>query len=539
MAQPKGKIETLVIDNFQGLLTRQKNGNLNSGYSKYFTTFGNDAFTDPGNLRWYEQPTRIDPNELIITDLIMAARPRLESGITYVYAIGHTGRFYKIQVNDPTSYSPNFDSPVLLTTLTSNSPTFKYGASIQFFGSTERVFIGHDIGVTRVDFTGANETFVGVAASYTANVPRPSVNFGGVTYWGNGTNLAAIDSTSTVSTYTKLSPAFPVGTTVRDLDVSPDGNYLQIIVTRVPSPDLTSATQDTTSLSSGDSYFIYWNGTDTGYTSYNPFNAYSLNANTSFGPFSYTMGYDLGGAAIYSGGQKIISLPNSIAPTFNGTFSTGNLFGFGAPENDFDTNTLQGTMMFYGKYDLETPDGLYRPFRLSASNSQTDIIQIPVCSIVSNLLYGSSSAGYAQNLVGSAKLYFSTLETSSAPTTKYKLYKFTTVPTGLGSAIAGVYETQTQLFSKKVTLPEIRVYTVPLATGVSFKIELIGSNDDVISGSSQTFTVGSNGVVAGQDMLQYNPQIAPTYAVGVRITNIGTVNWTCRKLEVDYTYAGK
>ena len=52
---------------------------------------------------------------------------------------------------------------------------------------------------------------------------------------------------------------------------------------------------------------MYWNGTDPGITSYNPYNAYSLNANTSFGPFSYTLGYDLGGAALYTGGNKVIS----------------------------------------------------------------------------------------------------------------------------------------------------------------------------------------------------------------------------------------
>jgi hypothetical protein len=83
-----------------------------------------------------------------------------------------------------------------------------------------------------------------------------SINFTGITYWTNGTNIAAIDSTATVTTYAKLSPGFPVGTQARDIDVSPDGNYAQIVVSRVPQPDMTVSTQDTTSLSSGDSYFI-------------------------------------------------------------------------------------------------------------------------------------------------------------------------------------------------------------------------------------------------------------------------------------------
>ena len=362
---------TLTINNFQGRLTRYEKGDINSGFAKYSKTYGNDPFSDPGNLTWFEQPTRIDAAESVITDLIMAARPRLESGITYVYAIGHTGRLYKIQVNDPTTYNPDYDNPVLLATLTAESPTFKYGASIQFYGSTEKIFIGHDRGVTKINFNGTSETFVGTQASYTSSVPRPSVQFAGKLYFGNGTNLVEIDSTENVISYAKLSPAFPSGTQVRDIDVSPDGNYVQIIVSRIAQADMTVITQDTASLSSSDSYFMLWNGTDAGITTYNPYNAYSLNANTSFGNFSYTMGYDLGGAAMYSGGRKAISLPNSVSPNFGAMFSTGNLVGFAAPEQD--SSVLKGSLLVYGQYDNEIPEGLFRLFRISAT-TQTDKI---------------------------------------------------------------------------------------------------------------------------------------------------------------------
>lgn len=527
-------MKILTITNFTGNLTRYNDGDINSGKAKYSATFGNDPFSSPGNLTWFERPTRIDPNETVITDLIMAARPRLESGITYVYAVGHTGRLYKIQVNDPTTYNPDYDNPVLLTTLTAQSPTFKYGSSIQFYGSTEKIFIGHDRGVTKVNFDGTSETFVGTQSSYTSSVPRPSVQFAGKLYYGNGTNLVEIDSTELVTSYSKISPAFPSGTQVRDLDVSPDGTYVQIVVSRVSQADMTIITQDTASLSSADSYFMKWNGTDTGITSYNPYNAYSLNANTSFGEQSFTLGYDLGGAALYTGGTKSISLPNSVSPTFNAMFSTGNLVGFGAPEQD--SAVLKGSLMLYGQYDEEIPKGLFRPFRVSAT-TQTDIQQVPVCAVVSNLFYGASSAGYTSNKVGSAKLYFSTLETDNGPTTKYKLYKFTTVPTGSGTAIAGVYETQNQLFSKKVAIKEFRLYVEPLTTNNAFTIALIGSDGGIIPNSSQTFTVGDN-VSSGDDLVRYNPDINRTYALGVRITNSGTANWTGTKLEIDYEDAG-
>lgn len=534
---PENPIKTLVINDFSGRLTRNNFGDANSGMAKYFSTFGADPFTNPTNLTWFEQPERIDPNESVITDLIMAQKTRLESGITYVYAIGHTGRFYKIQVNEPNTYNPNYDNPVLLATLSINSPTFKYGSSINFFGNTQKVYIGHDKGATSINFDGTGETEVGAVASWTANVPRPAVQFGASLYFGNGTNLAEVIGGGTVATYAKLSPAFPIGTQVRDLDVSPDGNYVQAIVSRIPAPDLTSATQDTTSLSSADSYRFFWNGTDQGATSYDTFNAYSINSNISFGPNSYTMGYDLANTAIYTGGgQKVITLTNSQSPNFNSLFSTGNLLGFASPEED--SSVLKGTVMVYGQYDQEIPSGLFRWLRASATGSQTDVIQIPSCSIVSNLFYGSSSSGYTGDVVGSAKIYFSSLETSSAPTTKYKLYKFTTVPTGLGTAIAGVYETQSQLFSKKIKISEVRLYTEPLVANNSFTVELIGSSGGVIPGTSKTFTVGTN-VTAGQDYIWYSPQMSPTFALGLRITNLGTKNWVGVKAELDYSIGGK
>lgn len=535
---------TKIIDNFSGRLTRDNIGDISSGLAKQTSTFGNDPFSNIGNLTWLEAPVQIDSLAAVITDLIVCARTRLESGITYVYALGHTGRLYKIQVNDPSTYNPNYDNPVLLATLSINSPTFKYGASLQFFGTTEKIYIGHDMGVTSINYDGTGEAFVGVLGSWTQAVPRPSINFQGTSYWGNGNNLAAIDSTATVVSYAKFSPAFPVGTYVRDLDISVDGNYAQIIVSRLNSPDLTSVSQDTNSLSSLDSYKFLWNGADSSYSSFSSFNAYSINSNITFGPFTYTTGYDLGGAAIYEGGQKLLSLPNSLSPNFGAMFSTGNLMGFGTPENN--GGVLKTSIMTYGQYDAEFQKGLYRLLRMSATSPETDILQMPVCLIVSNLFYGSSTSGYAGAKVGSAKIYFSTLERSSAPTTKYRFYKFTTVPTGSGTAIQGVYETQNQTsvkllnggLKKKLKCSEVRVYTQPLVSGNSFKIDLIGNDGNPITAASQTFTVGTN-ATSGSDVVQYNPSMNPVHSLGVRITNLGSKNWVVEKIELDLDEAGK
>ena len=711
--------KTLIIDNFQGRLTRYKEGDINSGFAKYNTTFGNDPFTNPGNLTWFEQPIRIDPDASVITDIIMAQKVRLESGITYVYAVGHTGRFYKIQVNDPSTFNPNYDNPVLLTTLTASSPTFKYGASIQFFGATEKVYIGHDVGVTSVNFDGTGEAFIGAtgANQWVQNVPRMSVNFTGILYWTNGTNIAAIDSTATVTNYQRLSPGFPVGTQARDIDVNGEGNYVYIVVARVPQPDMTVTTQDTNSLSSGDSYFIGWNGTDPGYTTYNPFNSYSINAHLSYGQNSALMGYDLGGAAIYQGSTKMVSLPLSNCPVPQALFSISNLLGFAAPEQA--EGVLTSTILVYGAYDQEIPLGLYRFFRndtleesstaatlpgsgtnvtgigdaawdnpsritaddgsfsesglagggaavdyivslvksdgiISTTNKASSIvwtenptlsvgtyggssdlwgevwtaddinssnfgavlvagtlggsdytnylkgsdfgfaipvdstikgieltiernydvfrfpdpepgdpsigprvdyfkitvyyanpavqpnaIQIPSCQVVSNLLFGSSLAGYDDNIIGSAKLYFSSFEATQSGLDQYRFYKFTTFPTGDGTTIQGVYETQNQFFSKKVEIKEVRVYCDPLLANNSLTVDLIGSSGNPMDEGSKTFTVGQNDIALGQDYLWYTPSCAPTYSVGVRVTNLGSVNNVINKIEIDYTGGGQ
>lgn len=538
---------TKLIDNFSGILSRDNINDMNSGLVKYPTSFGYDPFSNISNLTWLEAPTQIDSGGSVITDLIMAAKPRLENGITYVYAIGHTGRLYKIQVNQPSGFNPNLDNPTLLTTLIINSPTFKFGSSIEFFGvGTEKLYIGHDLGITTVNFDGTSEAFVGVLGSYTANVPRPSVIFQGVYYFGNGQNIGAIDSTLIVTTYAKLNPGLDIGTYIRDLDLTPNGTYMEIIQSYLNSPDLTSSVQDTTSLSSADSFIVLWNGTDTAATSRTSYSGYTINANTAFGPFTYALGYDLGGAAIYSSGKKVISLPNSISPNSQALFSTGNLLGLANPETT-STNFLTASIMLLGQYDEEMPKGgWYRMLRKSASGTETDVIQVPVCLTVSNLFYGSSSAGYAGNQVGSAKLYFSTLETSSAPTAKYKFYKFTTVPTGTGTAIGGVYETQQEtsiklfrnVLKKKLTVKEIRLYAVPLVTGNSFQIDIIGTSGNPISGGTFTFTVGTN-LSAGTDFAMYNPAIAPQHSIGIRITNLGPVNWVGEKMEIDCDESGK
>lgn len=542
--KPKTPIQTLVVDNFQGSYTLYQNGNINSGKSYEQVSGGYNPFPKPGDLTWSEAPTLIDSGGSVITDLIVAAKERVESGVLYVYAIGHTGRLYKIQVNDPTTYNPDYDNPVLLATLSSNSPTFTRGGSIDFFGSTERIYIGHDKGVTRIDFDGTNETFVGLAGSYTTSVPRPLQQFVGKLYFGNGTNIGEIDSTATVTSYTRLSPGFPSGTQVRDIKISSEGTYINIVVTRLALFDITSATQETVSTASLESYLFRWNGTDIGYTSYVNYPSFSLSANYTFQGNEFNFGTDLGGQAVYMGSDKISNSAECPFPLPNSITSTGNLLLYLTPV--YFGSALEADLFTWGSVDWEVGRGWGQGFWdigfLNATSPETDIIRVPYFQIISNAGLGASSNNYVGNLFGTSKFYFSTLETSSGPTTKYRFYKWkiatsTNITPGT-IQINSIYQTQTQLLSKKVSVAEVRIYGEPWVANNSFQIDLIGSDGNPISGGSYTFTAGTN-LTIGNDYAWYNPQMAPTFAIGLRVTNLGTANHTISKVEIDSHDGGK
>jgi len=538
---------TLVIDNFRGVLTNFSDGDINSGRCYAENASGQNPVRLPGNLTWSELPVQIDEDSSVITDLILAGKERVESGILYVYCIGHTGRLYKIQVNNPATYNPDYDNPVLLATLAINSPTFTRGGFIDFFGATEQIYIGHDMGVTRINFDGTSEGFVGVLGSWTQTVPRPLKQFLGNLYIGNGTNIAEVNSTAAVSSYTKLSPAFPTQTQVRDLDVSVDGNYLQAVVTRLALGDITSSAQDTTISSSSESFIFKWNGTDIGYTAFTTFPSFSLSANTMFQNYQYVFGTDQFGMAVFNPSEKIISWTEAVPVMPNAITSTGNIVYFLTPL--YYAGVMEIDCVMWGSVDFEVgqPVGFSDVFFLTAKAPETDIIRSPFFMTVANAGLGASSNGYVDNIFSESKFYFSTLETSSS-TTAYRFYKWSpnasyVIPSG--DIIPGaVYQTQTQLFSKKVKVNEVRIYGEPWVAGNSFSIDLVGSSGyqgvtgTAIPGGNKTFTAGTN-LTIGDDFAWYTPDMAPTYGIGVAITNEGDVNHVINKIEIDYTSGGK
>jgi hypothetical protein len=212
----------------------------------------------------------------------------------------------------------------------------------------------------------------------------------------------------------------------------------------------------------------------------------------------------------------------------------------------FFANVLQGYMLMWGSNDFEVghPLGFWSPFFVVAQAPETDIIRIPAVISVSNTGFGSSSNGYMNSLFGTSKVYFSTLETSAAPTTKYRFYKWNIntsalqSPSGTEAIFQGVYQTQSQIFSEKITVKQVRIYGEPWVANNSFQIDLIGSSNTPITNGSHVFTSGST-LVVGDDFAWWDPEMAPTYALGLSITNLGSQNHTINKIEIDYTIGGR
>ena len=518
--------EPLTITNFGGPLTRRNTGEINSGLAKYATSWGYDPYSKPGNLTWMEQPTSILTGAST-TDTIIAMKARTEGALQRVYALNAVNTLYKISVNG--AENPSLDSPSVIGTI--GTGAHNRGTGIEFYGATEKIFIGTDSNVQKVNFDGSSASIIG---TLTSDVPRPIITFLGKLYIGNGNNIAEVDSTETFTSTAKLSPALPSGLFVRDLDLTPDGNYLQILASRTNAQDPTGANLDPYASFSADSYRFYWNGIDDSFSAMENYSGITLSANASFGESNYMFGYDTNGSALFRGPKKIASLPTLSPVSFNSTFSHANILGFAAPEYDTTTTTVKATIMNYGQYDAEVPSGLFRLLRHPAQ-IRTDYVGVPVAINVSNLLYSPSVAAFSDNISGVSKIYYSTQEDDTNGAATQKLWKFSITPVGLGSVVAGVYETQNQIFSKKVKLGEVRFYTEPLVADNAFTLAVLNSGSSIIA--QNTYTVGSN-VTAGEDLIRFTPQIAPTQAVGFRITNSGSKNWTGLKLEADVDSGG-
>lgn len=543
--KPKPEIKTLEITDFTGKLTRKPNGMLNSGFAKFDTSWGYDPFSKPGNLTWFEAPVDLDPTASVVTDMIVCAKPRIEGGNQlYFYAVGNTGRVYKIQPNSVGN--PNLDSATLLTTLAiAGNSSFTFGGSIEFFGATEKIYIGNDTRVCTVNFDGTGEA--SIAGTYATNVYRPLMQFVGKLYFGNGTNIGEIDSTGTVTTSTKLFPGLPQEVNVRDMDTSVDGIYLVITASSVPS-ERQDFGYDRVSSATGSGYVFKWNGINSdgvitgAITNYKTYPSHAVTAYQAFQGNEYLFSNDSFGLSLDTANSKIRTLQNNRSTIPNSLASNGNFITWMSTE--YADSTLKGSMYYYGQLDEETPKGLWRMFRQASSQTNGFIYTVPFNSLITNKFSTLNSAETAVATYGYGKHYFSTMDKASgASTTKYKLYRFLVTSSGTGTPNLGVWESQTQLFGKRVSISAIRAYCEGTVAGNGFQLDIIGSDGSVVTGGSFTYAFS-----AGTDMtllqgslerINFNPSIKNLYAIGVRITNTGTTNMTFKKVEVDYGPGGK
>lgn len=536
---PADEVKTLTIDKFNGRLTRFRDGDINSGYCNFYTSWGYDCFILSGTLTFAEGATDIKKG--VITDLIMAAKPRVESGITYVYAIGHLKRLYKIQVNNTTTKNPDYDTPVLIGTLAS-SQTFLYGASLDFRGSTEKIWIGHDAGITIINFDGSGE--VNYTAGWTANVPRQQVQLGSSVYFTDGSNLAAVSpTTETVTTHTSITPGFPANWQARDLDLTPDGRYVVATVTRNPMSDLTSPTPNTSEIASTPSMLVYWNATDTVASSSISFPSFSMTSYYTFGNKDFIFGYQIGGSMLGTPKEGVILVDEFTNPPLpNAIGSSGDFLSWATTGLNVTTGHSNAIVSIYGTIDKETTGGHYRQLIKASTLDGGDIVRVPFYISVSSFVNAGSVSGYSTapyNLVGTGKTYFSTLEYNGS-TTSYGFWMFKNVQSYLTNTNTGVYETQHQVFSRKIKPTEVRAYFEPagaLAAGVSFKIDLIGIDGSVLTGGTYTFS-SSNQITATSNTGQYPCAVGATPVMGVRVTNVGIYTPFIHRIEIDYTKYG-
>lgn len=557
---PQKKTQTLVITNFGGRLTRIVDGDLNSGFAKFTTSWGYDPFSKPMNLTWLETPTSIAG----ISDTIFATSNRLEA-LPIVYAVGNSGKAYRIQ---PMAVgNPNLDSVIGIGSVTSGGSSYNYGASIQFFGTPEKMYIGGDQRVNAVPIssvvtgTFSGDTPVGTAANYVQNTTRPLVLFGAKLLFGNGPTIGAIGTTGTVTSsvigmsvgssgqvqalYSEINPPLPPEFTVRDLDIAPDFSYMYLSASEARAENLTTVTNDRDTGFSSNSNISKWNGVDEGITAGTSLPGASANALQTYFQNNLIFSNDSFGTTIGTETSKELMLPNNKPPFRSATGVNGNYVFWGSTE--IVGGSVLGSLYYFGNLDQENPSGLYRLMRLNTNLAAGYVYQIGCVSLVGNQYNTVNNAITSVASFGYGKHYISTFEVNPSNTspsaTTSKLYRFLITSSGTGTPQLGAYETQTQLFSKRIGITQIRVYTQPTATGNGFQIDCIGGDGSVIPNGTfnYSFVAGSDEtkLEGALERINFNPEMNTTFALGLRVTNTGTTNMVIKKIEVDWEERGK
>lgn len=500
-----------------------------------------------------------------IVDLPLASKIRSESNSALVYMIGNTGNLYKVSLNTQLN-QPYSDSVVGIASV-KNGTAFAYGASMEFAAnaSVESIFIGHDNGVNAIRFNGSAEMAIGNPSYYITGVFRPLRQFVGKVMFGNGPTVGAIDATGTVtspvvsvvsaiptnssivSIYSQLDPPFPPETVVQDLDVTPSIDYLLMTSSNV-TPDQITSPASRQAFQASDSALYKWNGVDSAATAGTTMSAYSAIALQTYLSQNLFFSNDAFGSSVSDGVNKILTLPRNKAPFPNATGSTGSFLYWVCPEVNAAATAETATLYYFGALDQESPSGLYRLTRITSALTNGFVVGVPMTTLVDNSFKGVNNSYSSIATIGYGKHYISTVEVNgtllvTGTGSVLGLYGFTLNPSGTVAPQLGVYETQTQLFSKRIAIAQIRIYCEPTATGNGFQLDIIGGDGTVVNNGTFTYSYGSvvdpNNNSSVLERINFNPSMDNLFSVGIRITNTGTTNMTIKKIEVDWSEEGK
>ena len=399
---------------------------------------------------------------------------------------------------------------------------------------------------------GSGEQAVGTQTRYVSNIFKPLKPFAGNLVVGNGNTVALVNSTNTVISsvlntgatllYSSLNPPLGTQEKVLDLDVSPSNDYVILASAKILQEERLDSTQYdiVQTFSSQEGKISQWNGVDGTVTAATSFPTYLISAiETWFKNMSF-FGGDSFGTAFNDGSNKKVSLPNNKPPLPNAVAVNGNFMTWVCPEVDSAQRYL--SLYYYGALDEENPTGLYRLLRWTSTQSSGMVSKAPLNLLVSNKYTTINSNGTGLITYGWGKHYIGVNSVNSGGTQNFLLV-FLVTPTGTGTPQLGVYETQTQLFSKRIDIKQIRVYTEPTVAGNGFQIDMIEADGSVMNNGtySYTFVAGSDEtkLQGSLERINFNPTAATGFSLGLRITNTGTTNMTIKKIEVDWEEQGK
>lgn len=547
----KSNVQTKVITNFTGRLTRILNGDMDSGFAKFTNSFGYDPFSKPMNLTWLETASDITGpiNNLPQAGKVLSA----SSDGPNVHVIDQGGKWYQIRSSSPSN--SNINSVIGIQSVAGNN--YQFGTSMEFFGSVVgvdlasnrlgKLYVGNDSNVKSINPDGSAEATVGNGTFYTTNVYKPLKPFAGKLVFGNGNTIGVIDNTGTVNSsvistgtsggiYSSLNPALGTLTKVLDLEVTTSNDYLVMASSDILQEErLDSTVYDITqTFGSQDGKIVLWNGTDQAATAATSVPTYLLSAIQTYFKNNSFFAADTFGTAFNDGNGKVLSLPNNKPPLPNAVATNGNFITWACPEVVGTARFM--SLYYYGHLDQENPAGLYRVLRWATTQSAGFVSKAPLNLLVSNKYQTVNGAGTAVVTYGLGKHYIGVNSVNSSATANF-LLSFLVTPSGSGTPQAGVYETQTQMFSKRIGIAQIRVYCEPVVAGNAFQLDMIGTDGTPITNGTFTYTFGDP--VSGNERINFNPGNKSTFALGIRVTNTGTTNMVIKKIEIDYSEEGK